>query len=69
MTILILGSMQIILVKFNKNYKKGEVKMAKDKYNKNMAQLSVEELKSLVSRGGKRKVMAQNELVKRGYLL
>lgn len=43
--------------------------MAKGKYNKNMAQLSVEELKSLVSRGGKRKVMAQNELVKRGYLL
>jgi len=39
--------------------------MAKQKQNKNFAQMTKEQLQQLISRGGKRKVMAMNELVKR----
>lgn len=40
--------------------------MAQAKQNKNYSAMSVETLKQLVERGGKRKVMALNELTKRG---
>jgi len=40
--------------------------MAKSKYNKNLSQYSREQLQQLVNRGGKRKLLAMNELVKRG---
>lgn len=39
--------------------------MAKSKYNKNLSQYSKEQLRQLVNRGGKRKLLAMNELVKR----
>ena len=40
--------------------------MAKDKQTKNYSQMTIDQLKQLITRGGKRKVMAINELVKRG---